>query len=299
MSVEWGFDVFGGALMRGNSTIGGKAFKTVLSAAAVIVGLSLATPDAQAQIPLADAHIHYSHDVWDILSPAEAIKILRKAGLKIAFVSSSNDDGTQMLYEQAPDLVVPVLRPYRRRGEISSWYRDESIVGMVEERLAKNRYAGIGEFHVYGPDADRPVVRQIVELAAKYKIFLHAHSDIDAIDRIFAQNPEARVLWAHSGFDSPEEVAMMLRKYENLWADLAFRSDHAANGKVSPQWRKVFLEFPDRFMIGTDTYTPDRWYSVVKHAYWSRKWIADLPRDVGENIAYRNAEALAQWALQR
>ena len=124
-------------------------------------------------------------------------------------------------------------------------------------------------------------------------------SDIDAVSRIFAQNPKARVLWAHSGFDSPEDVAMMLRKYKNLWADLAFRSEHASNGKVDPQWRKVFLEFPDRFMIGTDTYTPDRWYYVVKHAYWSRKWIADLPRDVGENIAYRNAEALAQWALQR
>ena len=36
-----------------------------------------------------------------------------------------------------------------------------------------------------------------------------------------------------------------------------------------------------------------RWYYVFEHAYWSRKWIAGLPRDVGENIAYRNAEALA------
>ncbi len=35
--------------------MGGKAFKIVLSAAAVIVGLSLATPGAQAQIPLAVA----------------------------------------------------------------------------------------------------------------------------------------------------------------------------------------------------------------------------------------------------
>ena len=46
------------------------------SAAAVIAGLSLATPGAQAQTPLADAHIHYSHDIWDLLPPAEAIKIL-------------------------------------------------------------------------------------------------------------------------------------------------------------------------------------------------------------------------------
>ncbi len=66
--------------------------KTVLSAAAVIVGLSLATPGAQAQIPLVDSHIHYSHDAWDILPPAEAIKILRKAGLKKAFVSALSEE---------------------------------------------------------------------------------------------------------------------------------------------------------------------------------------------------------------
>ena len=275
-----------------------KAFK-ILHSAAVTVALSLATVGAQAQSPIVDAHIHYSHDAWDMLSPAEAIKVLRKAGLKKAFVSSSSDDGTQMLYKEAPDLVVPVLRPYRRRGEIGSWYRDESVIGMIEDRLAKNRYAGIGEFHIFGADADLPVVRRIVELAAKYKIFLHAHSDADAVDRIFAQNPDARVLWAHSGFALPEDVATMLRKHENLKADLAFRSDHASGGKVNPRWCKVFLEFPDRFMIGTDTYTPERWFYVVDNANWSRQWIADLPRNVGESIAYRNAEALAQWALQR
>ncbi len=275
-----------------------KAFKTVHSAA-VTLALSLATVGAQAQSPIVDAHIHYSHDAWDMLSPAEAIKVLRKAGLKKAFVSSSSDDGTQMLYKEAPDLVVPVLRPYRRRGEIGSWYRDESVIGMIEDRLAKYRYAGIGEFHIFGAHADLPVVRRIVELAAKYKIFLHAHSDADAVDRIFAQNPDARVLWAHSGFALPEDVATMLRKHENLKADLAFRSEHASGGKVNPRWRKVFLEFPDRFMIGTDTYTPERWFYVVDNANWSRQWIADLPRNVGESIAYRNAEALAQWALQR
>ena len=40
--------------------------------------------------------------------------MLRQAGLKKAFVSSSSDDGTQMLHKAAPDLIVPVLRPYRR-----------------------------------------------------------------------------------------------------------------------------------------------------------------------------------------
>ena len=51
------------------------------------------------------------------LPPKAAIEILRKAGSKGAMVSSSSDDGTQKLYAEAPDLVIPVLRPYRQRGE--------------------------------------------------------------------------------------------------------------------------------------------------------------------------------------
>ncbi len=45
-------------------------------------------------------------------------------------------------------------------------------------------------------------------------------------------------------------------------------------------------------MIGTDTFTPERWYYVTEHAEWSRAWLADLPADVAERIAYRNGEAL-------
>jgi len=279
--------------------IGQKTFVKCLSMAAVIGALALATSGARAQVPIIDAHIHYSHDAWDTLPPVAAVKILRKAGLKKAFVSSSSDEGTQMLFKEAPDLIVPVLRPYRRRGEISTWVRDETVVGMIESLLAKNRYAGIGEFHVTGADADLPVVRRIVELAEKYTIFLHAHSDADAVDRIFVQNPDARVLWAHAGFEQPKDVAGMLRKHKNLRADLAFRFEQASGGKVDPRWRKVFLEFPDRFVLGTDTYTPERWSAVVENAEWSRLWLADLPRDVGENIAFRNAEALARWALRQ
>jgi hypothetical protein len=31
---------------------------------------------------------------------------------------------------------------------------------------------------------------------------------------------------------------------------------------------------------------------VGEHARWSREWLADLPREVAERIAYKNGEAL-------
>ncbi len=249
-----------------------------------------------APMPIFDAHLHYSHDAWERLPPAQAVALLREAGLKKAMVSSSSDEGTQKLFAIAPDLVVPVLRPYRSRGEMGTWVHDRSVVGHMEERLAKYRYVGLGEYHVFGADADLPVMRRVVQLARERGLLLHSHSDAEAIDRQFAQWPEARILWAHAGFDAPDKVAPMLRRHRRLWVDLAFRSDHAtrtANGStVDAGWRALFTEFPERVLLGTDTFTPERWYYVGEHARWSRQWLATLPADVAERIGWKNGEAL-------
>lgn len=266
------------------------------AAAGLVLAATALTALAQTPRPLIDVHIHYSQDAWSVLPPPQAVKVLRDAGLKKAFVSSSSDDGTQMLLKEAPDLIVPVLRPYRSRGETGTWFKDPNIIQHVEGRLKVNTYAGIGEFHVYGADADTPVVRRMVELARERKIFLHAHSDADAVERIFKQDPQARVLWAHSGFDQVDKVRAMVAKYKTLWADLAFRSDHAPSGKLDARWKQLFVDFPERFMVGTDTYTPERWHYVVEQASFSRKWLAELPADLADNISYRNAERLAAAA---
>jgi hypothetical protein len=266
-------------------------------AAAALLGLSLSGHCQE--LPIFDAHLHYSHDAWESVPPADAIAILRKAGLKRALISSSGDEGTQRLYQAAPDLVIPELRPYRRRGETGTWFKDNSVISYLTENLKKNRYAAIGEFHLYGADAELPVPRAMVQLARQYNIFLHAHSDVDALERIYRQWPQARVLWAHSGFDRPENVAAMLRKHRNLWCDLAFRTDHGSGGKVDPAWRKVFMEFPERFMVGTDSYVPERWHYIPEHAQWSRAWLGDLPREVAERIAWKNGEQIFGSLLSR
>lgn len=263
-----------------------------MSARTMLLALAWAPLAAAAELPIFDAHLHYSHDAWEVLSPAEAVAILRKAGVRRALVSSSGDEGQQRMKALAPDLVITELRPYRSRGEIGTWARDESVPRYLEERLAKYQYSGIGEFHLYGADADLPVPRRMVELARARGLYLHAHSDADAVERLFGQWPQARILWAHSGFERPEKVAEMLRKHANLWCDLAFRTDHASGGKVDPDWRGVFLEFPDRFMVGTDSFTPERWHYVEPHARWSREWLADLPPEVAEAIAWKNGERL-------
>ncbi len=281
--------------MKPHPSLTRRQFSGLLGATALATGLPAQAAFDQ---PLFDAHIHYSHDAWELVPPKQAIEIMRKAGLRGALVSSSNDEGTQMLVKEAPDLIVPELRPYRTRGETGSWMHDNAVIGYLEARLGKYQYKGIGEFHLYGDDVKLPVPQRMVAMAKERGLLLHAHSDSQAVEGLFRQWPEARILWAHSGFDRPEKVREMLRRHPRLWCDLAFRGDHATLGRVDSDWRAAFTEFPDRFMIGTDTFTPERWYYIGGHANYSRGWLGDLPLPVAERIGWRNGEALLRGAAQ-
>lgn len=93
----------------------------------LFIFLSFISTKSQAEsIPMFDAHLHYSHDAVIQVPPAEAAALLRKAGLKKALISSSDDVGTQKIFKAAPEIVVPAL----------------------------------GEFHAYGVDIETPVLQR-------------------------------------------------------------------------------------------------------------------------------------------
>lgn len=257
--------------------------------AGVLLALMTASTYAD-ETPIFDAHIHYSHDAVVAVPPDQVAKLLRDAGVVKALVSSSDDDGTQLLKAAAPDIIVPALRPYRRRGETSTWMHDQTVIDYLENRLARFDYAAIGEFHAFGDDVLTPVVQRMIELAKERGLLLHLHGDRAALDLVFESWPQARVLWAHSGFERPEAVSDAIKTHQRLWADLAFRSDITnREGMLEEVWKDVFLAHPTRFMVGTDTFAPERWYYVGPHADGARAWLKELPRDVAENIAFKNA----------
>ena len=245
-------------------------------------------------LPLFDAHIHYSSDAWEALPAAEALAILDRAGIRRALVSSTPDDGTLRLHRAAPARIVPELRPYRSPSDMGTWHRDPSLLPYLEERLRSGIYRGIGEFHLSAADAGSPVVRQVAELAAARGLALHVHGDARTVERLFAIAPGVRVLWAHAGMtDPPEIVGQMLERSPNLWVELSYRLDEVApGGRLDPAWRALLLRHPDRFMYGSDTWTPSRWPEVPRIAESARKWLDQLPPEVAEGIAWRNAEAL-------
>jgi hypothetical protein len=267
--------------------------------ALLILGLGLTllgTPArGQGDLPIFDTHLHYSRDAWDAYPVAVVFGLLDRGGIRRAFVSSSPDEGTVMLYEAAPDRIVPVLRPYRERGELGSWHRDASVPPYLEGRLRRPIYKGIGEFHLYGAEAGSPVIRQVVELARRHKLFLHCHCDAEAIDVLAGLAPDLTVLWAHAGMSSgPDVIGPLLARHPRLSVELALRShDVASGGRLDPAWRALFSQYPDRFMVGTDTWVPSRWPQVPDVQDTARAWLRQLPPDLARRIASENAERLA------
>ena len=75
------------------------ALLTLLTTGALMVPAAAQGTDPQ--LPLFDAHLHYSHDAWERLPPKDAVALMRQAGLKRAMVSSSSDEGTQKLFAEA------------------------------------------------------------------------------------------------------------------------------------------------------------------------------------------------------
>ncbi|MBI3327369.1 MAG: amidohydrolase family protein [Nitrospinae bacterium] len=256
--------------------------------------LWVGVPPGHAQeLPIFDAHIHYSQPDWDAFPPEQILAIMDRAGVRRALVSSTPDDGTLKLYEKAPHRIVPFLRPYRTREDMGSWHSDPVVQAYVEDRLRRGIYKGIGEFHLSAAHADAPVVKRFAVLATQQQLFFHAHVDEVTVEKLLHLSPQVRMLWAHAGMSaSAIAVGRLLDRFPNLWVELAMRSDVAPSGTLDPEWRVLFLRHSDRFMVGTDTWVTSRWETLVEGMRAIRGWLGQLPHDVAEQIAHRNAERL-------
>ena len=129
--------------------------------------------------------------------------------------------------------------------------------------------------------------------------------DIPTFERLLAHNRKARIVWAHAGWDNigdrtPELCRRLLRENPNLTMDIKIDPrkpgknsplSGGAGGTIRPEWWKLFQEFPERFVIGSDQHYPEpkadvqRWQAVVG-------LLNQLPEDVQRKIGSENAAKL-------
>ena len=247
-------------------------------------------------IEIFDAHLHYNWEPKPFYQPDEVLALFKKHRVTGILATSRPNTGTHVLMDaKAQGLqVVPFIRPYRVRADIGTWFNDPVIFDLVREEFKRGYYRGIGEFHLSGKAADTEMVKKTVDFAVANNLYLHAHADDEAVEILMRHNPQARIIWAHMGFGlASERVAAMLAKYPKLWGELSYRSGITDGaGKLTAEWRALFERYPDRFLLGSDTWVPERWASYGEIMAGYRGWLAQLPPPVAKQIAHGNARAM-------
>jgi predicted TIM-barrel fold metal-dependent hydrolase len=129
------------------------------------------------------------------------------------------------------------------------------------------------------------------------------HANIAAFERFLSHNPRAKVIWAHlgsdfTGFRTVDLDRRLLLAHPNLYMEI--KTDPDAHGKTYPlgfdgkikaEWLKLFTDFPDRFVIGSDQHYPEpkdadkRWQETIL-------LFNQLPADVRKKIGTENVAAI-------
>ena len=252
--------------------------------------------NAIAELPIFDAHMHYNDQAWDPVPPQAVLKLMDDSGVAMALVSSTPDEGTLTLLSFAPNRIVPEIRPYHGDVDSTNWTRLPDMFEYLSKRLAIHSYEGIGEFHLHEVSAeDETLLRQIADIAKQRDLLIHVHSGKAPVDLLYAMEPELRIIWAHAGMVEPAKVVeAMMARYNSLYADTSYRESDIMDedGTIDADWRRVIERFPDRFMIGSDTWANSQWAEYRGLIKINRKWLSRFSRSIAENIAYKNAERL-------
>ena len=261
--------------------------------------------------PLFDAHLHYNDEAWSGQTGphpiSDVLARMQRNGVRAVLANSRPNDGTRALAEagaataQAGVTVVPFVRLYRDRADYDNWFRDDTIYQMVQAELARGTpagpYRGLGEFHLYdSANANGPVARQLMALADTRSLAVLAHVDDVAIDLLMANTPskgqQTRLIWAHTGIGGTPvaRVDALLARYPLLMGELSYRPGLTCEGgMLCPEWRALLLKYPNRFVIGSDTWVNQRWqyYDELMQGY--RTWLGGLPPEVARAIGWDNA----------
>jgi predicted TIM-barrel fold metal-dependent hydrolase len=127
------------------------------------------------------------------------------------------------------------------------------------------------------------------------------HANIAAFERLLGHNPRAKIIWAHLGWDTtgyrtPELTRRLFEAHPNLFMEIKLDPldaeknsplSNGASGTIKPEWLKLFADFQDRFVIGSDQHYPQssgpqRWQAAVR-------LFNQLPAAVRQKIGTENA----------
>ncbi len=181
----------------------------------------------------------------------------------------------------------------------------------LDALLTSKQYRAAGEVHVRHESrkidrrADDPAFARVLEAAAKHGIpvVIHCELTVDAASSLEAalqKHPKAVIVLAHGGSAEPATLEGLLNRNPNLLVDLSGmhyqRTPRLASekGPLDPAWKALIEKFPDRFLMGIDVWAPRLFdpATLDRLLAWTRRILGELPPEVPQKVAYRNAARL-------
>ena len=129
---------------------------------------------------------------------------------------------------------------------------------------------------------------------------LRLHGNIAPFERLLKHNLRAKIIWAHSGSDSigyrtPELSRRLLQAHPNLYMEIKYdpnfpgKNPPIVDGKLRPEWLKLFSDFPDRFIIGSDQHYDPPATAPLTRGQQNALLTDQLPPDLRRKIGMENA----------
>ncbi|MFC1491918.1 amidohydrolase family protein [Nitrospinota bacterium] len=292
---------------------------------ALLVLLFFAHPAAEAGIPIIDAHSQIDHFV-DL---DEVIKLMNKGGVSRTILSARTKMTPENLAAfsgRHPGRITLAVRT-KGWGYVLNWpmyYR------LIEGQLKLPQFGALAEVILYhaqkgemAPEwivrPEQPQVQAALKIALKKRWPFIAHIEFAAarfdrdefmkkFEAMLDAHPEHPFALIHMGQLGAEEVRRLIGAHRNVYF-LTSRSNPVSvsasrqpwvnlfdGERLGPQWRKLIIRYPDRFVLAFDNVWANHWgdFYLNQIALW-RKALADLPPEAAGALAHRNAERL--WRL--
>ena len=198
-----------------------------------------------------------------------------------------------------------------------------NIIRALRKDLEKGKIVGVGELFLNNSKSSSnpkmrrksnifaPTYQKLLDLVAEHNgvIQIHAQSDEDTLEQLSMladYNPNGKIILAHCGTNSSsQQIKILMENHQNIFCDLSYRHKPMLSDKrikrfpemeifdessIHDDWRELIISMPDRFMVGTDTKVLKPYNNAVENIRTGL--LANLPQDVAEKVAYKNAEII-------
>lgn len=225
---------------------------------------------------------------------------------------------------QRPDFTYmnwnnPDSNSQRILNEIDKKLEEKKVYGIGEVLVRHWAYANegkVGQHAEIDKRFDTVFIRQIGKLATKHQVPMVIHMEgypelVNDLNVVLTEMPDLKLVWAHGcGRSGPDVIREVLTKHPNLHCDLSnmtntggygsgwpkaedFTHKFEAKGTFHEPYKKLILDFSDRFFIGMDVAHQSRWTmengnTFEKRVVRTRELLATLPEAVAKKLAYQN-----------